>query len=436
MTGPAVTPDFKDAPYWWEAAPPRTAEPGPPPDRADAVVVGGGFTGLSAALTLARRGVSVAVLEAEVSGFGASTRNSGMTAFLLPTKPSALIARFGEDLGGAMQRAAVEAHDFLADLVAKEGIACHFARSGRFVGAECPAHYDAMGRELEVLGRVARVVGEMVPRAAQGREIGSAYYHGGMLLPSAGAIHPALYHRGLLERAEAAGATIHGRTAVWSIARHGGGFRVETARGSVQAEAVIVATNGHTGAESPWLRRRIVPVGASVTVSEPVEPGLLDSVLPTGRVMTDSKINIFSARRSPDGTRLQFAAARGLLVRDPRRKAEEVRSALATVFPQAAHLRIAFCWTGQMGFAFDRLPHIGERNGIRHALGYCGSGVPMATWLGRKAALQALGDPEGATPFDGRGFPTRPLYRGRPWFLPAAVRYYNWRDRRDRARAA
>ncbi len=85
-----------------------------------------------------------------------------------------------------------------------------------------------------------------------------------------------------------------------------------------------------------------------------------------------------------------------------------------------------------MGWSFDRLPHIGTLGGIHYAAGYCGSGVPMATWLGRKVALRILGEPEAETAFDGQNFPTRPFYRGNPWFLPLVVRYHNFRDRLDR----
>ncbi len=436
MAGSVLAPDFKATPYWWEALSERgQGEPPELPAETEVAVVGSGLTGASAALTLARAGRRVHVFEAEDPGHGASTRNSGMIGISLTVKPAALVGRFGEARAGEMQREAASATRHMVETIAREGIDCHWDPCGRFVGAETPAHHAKLARELDLMHSVAGIAGRMIARQDQRAEIGSDYYWGGMLLEEAGALHPGLYTIGLLERATGAGATLLAHTPVTGIARGQAGFGIETPRGAVRARDVILATNGYTGAATPEFRRRLVPVAAGVTVSEPVPPELLESVLPTRRVLTDSKMNIYSARRSPDGTRLQFAAARGLLQGDERAKAAEIHVALEQVFPQAAHVRVAFCWTGLMGWSFDRLPHIGTLGGIHYAAGYCGSGVPMATWLGRKVALRILGEPEAETAFDGRAFPTRPFYRGNPWFLPMAVRYHNFRDRRDRGKA-
>ncbi len=433
MTGSAIAPDFKATPYWWEALPERPGgEPPGLPAETDVAIVGSGLTGASAALTLARAGRRVHIFEAEEPGFGASTRNSGMIGVSLTVKPAALVARFGEGRTRELQCEAAAATRHMVEIIARERIDCHWEACGRFIGAETPAHHAKLARELDLMHSFAGIKGRMIERRDQRAEIGSDYYWGGMLLEEAGALHPGLYTIGLLDRATAAGATLLAHTPVTGIAKGRDGFSIETPRGAVRTRDVILATNGYTGAATPEFRRRLVPVEAGVTVSEPVSPELLESVLPTGRVLTDSKMNIYSARRSPDGTRLQFAAARGLFLGDERAKAAEIHLALEKVFPQAAHVRVAFCWTGLMGWSFDRLPHIGTLGGIHYAAGYCGSGVPMATWLGRKVALRILGEPEAETAFDGQNFPTRPFYRGNPWFLPLVVRYHNFRDRLDR----
>lgn len=430
MAGAILAEDFSTEPYWWREAPRPDWPEKTLPQNCDVAVVGSGYTGLMAAMTLARAGRDVVVLEAETPGYGASSRNAGFVSRTLYAKFPQLAKTHGEAAAVEMMREAGNASDHLFALVEAEQIRCHLVPCGRLLAAVNPAHYESLAKQLTLLSRKIGTEGEMLPRAEQHREIGTDYYHGLMVMRGTGTLHPALYHQGMLERSAAAGAAILARTPVTGIAEDSDGVRLTTPRGTLLARDVVVATNGYTGPLTPWLRRRVVSFDAAVIVTEPLPDGLMDKLLPNRGAMSDSKVNMYSARATPDGTRLQFMSNRGLMVPDEKAKAVEMHGHMTELFPELATTRIAHCWTGKMGFSFDRTPHIGESGRIRYAAGYSGSGLPMGTWLGKKLALKILGDPDGRTAFDALTFPAKPLYWGRPWFLPAAVRYYNWKDAR------
>ena len=424
------TPDFKATPYWWDAAPRPVLPETPLPAAADVVVIGSGNVGLSAALTLARGGRDTLVLDAEEIGHGASTRNAGYVGRTLWAKFGALAAQLGTERAKALATEAVASHHFVVNLIEQEQIACHFTYCGRFIAAETPGQYAALERDLEDMAEAGlEIDGDMVPAADQRAEVGSDYYRGGMILRGTGALHPGLFHQGLVERVIGAGATVIERTPVTNIARDGDGFQVATPRGTLRARDVIVSTNGYTGAPTPYMARRILPVPAYMIVTEPLGPELMKSVLPTGRTLIDSKVNIFWTRPTPDGERLIFGSRTGMREDDLRVKAGQIRGDMLKVFPQLESTKISHCWTGNMGFTFDKLPHTGAHEGVEFAMGLCGVGIPMGTYLGHKTALRVLGDPAAATAFDGRPFPTRPFYTGRPWFLPLVIAWYNLRDR-------
>jgi glycine/D-amino acid oxidase-like deaminating enzyme len=269
-----------------------------------------------------------------------------------------------------------------------------------------------------------------VPRAEQHREIGSDAYHGGAVTEERASIHPGLYQLGLLDRACAAGVRVLAGTPVTGLQADGAGVRVATARGTMAARNVLVATNGYTGPATPWLRRRVVPFHGFMIATEALPEATIDKVLPRPRIVQDYNVNIFFVRRAPDGRRILFGGYTGGPARDLRAKAARLHAEMVRLFPDLAGARLSHAWSGKCAATFDYLPHIGVRDGVHHALGYSYTGVPMGTWLGRKAALQILGDRDGATAFDGQPFPTAPLYTGNPWFVPLAMAYYDWQDRR------
>jgi len=400
------------------------------PTRVDVAIVGSGFTGLSAALHLARGGMQVAVLERDALGIGASSRNAGYVGRTLKHSFGKLLRKRGLDFAVAVYRDMQAAFDSVAETVSREAIDCHFRICGRFIMAVSPGQYERIAAELELRRRHLGQDFEMVPRARQHEEIGSDAYHGGAVVPDLGSIHPGLYHQGLLDRAQAAGAEMHPQTAVTGIAANGSGFAVTTARGTVQARQVLVATNGYTGAATPWLQRRVVPFDAFMVATEALPAATLDRVLPHGRTYLDDNHNIDFMRRSPDGSRILFGGCTGNGETDPLVMAGVLQARLDRLLPDLAGVSLSRAWTGRCAGTFDLWPHLGSHQGITYAMGYCFAGVPMGTYLGMKAARRILGAGDAATVFADRPFPTVPLYAGNPWFVPWVMRAWDWQDRR------
>ncbi|MFO1056305.1 MAG: FAD-binding oxidoreductase [Dongiaceae bacterium] len=425
-------PDYRSEPYWWDAAPRPELPGGPPPARADVAVVGSGYTGLAAALATARGGRDTLVLEAGAIGEGCSTRNGGQVSTSLKPGFAALAERHGPDRAFAMLREGHNALAFIADFIAAEGIDCDWQRVGRFTGAHAPAQYEALAQRLASQPRGLEVEAHMVPRAEQAGEIGTELYYGGAVYEQHAALQPARFHQGLLDRALAAGARVVPRCPVLAIRRERDGFTLLTGQGPVAAREVVVASNGYSGAESPALRRRVIPIGSYIIATEPLEPALAARLIPRNRVISDTRHVVFYYRLSPDRRRMVFGGRVALAESDPRVTAPRLRAAMVALFPELAPVRISHSWHGFVAFTFDTMPHLGRWDGVHYAMGYCGSGVSLATYFGTRIGQQVLGLREGRTALDDLPFPTRPLYEGRPWFLAPTLAWYRLLDRLGR----
>jgi glycine/D-amino acid oxidase-like deaminating enzyme len=419
---------LKLAPYWWDETPCLETPNAVIPASVDAVVVGSGYTGLSAALTLARAGRSVLVLEAEALGGGGASRNQGQMGAVLKRSFSDLVASYGRAKAIAVYREGQAAIAYTQSLIEQEQIACHLVRSGRFVGAYRSADYEALARDLDTLKRELGFEADMVPRAEQHREIGTDFYFGGQVRHRDATLDPARYHRGMLDRAEKSGVTVVAHAPVTAIERDGQGFRLTTPRGRVAARNVVIATNGYTGRVTPELRRRVIPVGAYIITTAPLPPEQVARIMPKARCVHDTRKLIYGIRLTPDRTRLMFGGRASLSETDPRVTTPRLYNRMVRIFPELDGVRITHSWTGYVAFTFQNLPHIGIRDGLHYVLGCCGSGIALGTYLGHKAALRILGDSEAATAFDDLPFETRPFYYGRPWFLHAALAHYRILD--------
>ncbi len=429
MSDSLFTADCKATPYWWDGAPLPALPEQPLPAAADVVVVGSGYTGLCAALVTARAGRGTVVFDAGDAGWGCSTRNGGQIGTSLKPGFAELAAKHGAERARAILEEGLRSLAWIGEFVAAEHIDCDFRVCGKFVGAHNPRGYERLGQKLESQVDGLEIEAHLVPRAEQHAELGTDLYHGGAVYPTFAALDPAKYHRGLIERVLDAGATVIDHCRVTTIGRDGDDFRVATSRGTIKARDVIVASNGYTGALTPRLRRRVIPIGSYIIATEPLPREQMDRLIPRDRMLGDTRRLVFYYRASPDRARILFGGRVSLAETDPFVTGPRLHAEMVRIFPELVATRISHSWVGFVAYTFDTLPHLGRDEGIYYAMGYCGSGVGMASYLGTRVGQQLLGLAEGRTGFDGLEFETRPFYTGKPWFLAPSVLYYRWRDR-------
>lgn len=428
MQSDIFTEDFKTEPYWWEKSPRPNIKASAVPEKIDVAIVGAGYTGLSAALVLARAGRSVVVFDAEDAGWGCSTRNGGQISRSIKPGYEQLTRRYGANTAFEIIREGTRALEWVADFVASENISCDFAVPGKFTGAHNPAQFEAMARAAANQPEGLEEPLEVITRAEQHKELGTDAYYGGIVNTSTASLDPGMFHQGMLERAREAGVTIVTHCPVSGIEETAPGFRVTYPGGAVRARDVLVATNGYTGPESGWQRRRVIPIGSYIIATEALPKDLMDRIMPTDRMLGDSRKVVYYYRPSPDRSRILFGGRVSSSETDPLKSAPLLRQELARLFPELSGVRVSHSWMGFVAYTFDTLAHVGCHENIHYAMGYCGSGVSMSGYLGMRVAQQMLGLKEGRTGFDGISFPSRPLYTGKPWFLSASVAFYRWRD--------
>lgn len=422
--------------YWLTTTEfPVTDTSRPLPDAADVAVIGAGFTGLSAARTLAQRGAKVAVLEAESIGWGASSRNGGMVLTGLKLGVNKLISRYGREHTQRMYAASLATIDCVEQLVREEGINCDFSRSGHLEVACKQKHFDDYERQAEIIEVNFNHKLRVVPRSELSAEIGSSIYYGGMVDEISAGCNPARYVAGLARAAMKAGAEILEHARVQTIERDSrqgeAGWKISTSRGPIWAHEVFVGTSGYTCAATPELQKKIIPIGSFIITTEVLPKELAEELSPRNRMIYDSKNYLYYYRLTPDrrmlfGGRAAFFPENAQTVR---RSAEILRRGMIDVYPQLRDARVEYVWGGTLDFAFDIMLHAGQMDGMYYAVGYAGHGVAMATYQGQKIAELMAGDkPE--NPFVDIPFPGAPLglYNGKPWFLPLAGAWYKVLD--------
>ena len=420
--------DYERRPFWQASMPALPDRSGRPlPSMADVVVVGGGYAGVTAARELARRGVAVTLLEARTLGWGASTRNGGIVHGGYKWSAGQLIKRYGRDTGRALYQETLDSYQLVKQLIAEEAIDCDFREVGHLELAYAPGHAPELEHARESLASVG-VRSTVVPREHIHEEIGSDAYFGALAVEGSGLVHPGRYFGGLAAAADRAGADLHEGVRAKRIAKADGGFVVETERGAIRARDVFVATNGYTDGVVPSLRRRIIPIGSYIIASEPLPEELAHELSPKGRAFFDTKNFLYYWHVSAD-RRMVFGGRASFMPTTIDRTAAILWRGLLEVHPKMAGHRIEYAWGGNVGFTFDRMPHVGQtKDGVTYAMGCCGTGVALMTNLGTKVGAWLAGDE--APALTRLRFPLVPApYEGRPWFMPFAGEWFRLQDR-------
>ena len=413
-------------PLWMDgAAMPQSSEQALPA-LVDVLVIGAGYTGLSAAYETGTAGRSTLVLDAGAIGAGCSSRNGGQVAYSIKPSYEDLKQKHGADLAFRICREGLDAVAYLRALAGQ--IDCGWREDGGFCGAHSARQFKKMVWDAENQPRGLEQRISIVPKARQHEEIDSDFYHGGSVYHDDASVDPMRMLLALLRRAQSSGASVMDRCPVIAMQRSPDGFEVLTSRGTVRAREVLLATNGYSGPLSPWHRRRVIPIGSYQIATEPLGAARIRQLIPRGRNMADSRHVVVYFRPSPDGERIIFGGRAALAEKDPLACVPRLRQMMDRIFPQLTTARITHAWVGWVAYTFDTLPHLGRHDGMHYCMGYCGQGVPMAPYFGKRIAQQILGLKEGRTAFDGLEFPSRPYYHGKPWFLAPSVFAYRMID--------
>lgn len=424
---------IKEQVYWHDTvAMPTDKNLTPLPPKVDVAIIGGGYTGLSAGRTLAKHGSRVVVLEAETLGWGASSRNGGMTLTGLKVAMEEIIRLYGREAAQGLFQCSLESVDTVENIVNEEKIDCGFSRHGHLLAANKPKHYESIQKQVEFMEKEFNYKVTSLSQAEMKAEIGSDAYFGVMVDEVSGGLNPAQYVTGLGQAAEKAGAVLCAKARVQQIEKRTSNFNIKTERGPVIADKILVATSGYTGSATKVFQQKIIPIGSYIIATEPLTPELASELIPRGRMVFDYRHYLNYYRLSAD-RRMIFGGRAAFFPESPstvQQSAGILRNEMIRIFPQLKEVGIEYAWGGTLDFAFDMMTHVGEMDGMYYSLGYAGHGVAMATYLGKTVAEAMLHGGIKEHPFAAYPFPGAPLglYDGRPWFLPFVGLWFKFLD--------
>ena len=397
------------------------------PRDVDVAIVGSGYTGLCAARVLRKSGASVAIFDRNTVGWGASSRNGGMATPGLKQDITEIYKKYGREKGQEFWKASIAAIDLIENIVTEENIDCDWSRVGHVALANKQSQYDGLEDYADWIYKEFGHKKKIITREELHTEIGTDIYFGGLADETSGGIHPAKYVFGLARAVGNQGTSILENTSVNKIERNEKNFRVITSAGDLTAKQVIIATNGYTDKLVPQLKRRVIPVGSYIIVTEPLAKEMQDKLSPKRRMFYDLKWFINYYRLTPDG-RMLWGGRNDLSIDlDLEESAILLSHQLTEVFPELQDVPITHTWSGQLGVTFDLMPHIGQLDGIYYANGYSGHGLSIATYLGTELGLLLTGKKK-SSPFAEIPHQTMFFYRDKSWFLPIVSRYYRFLD--------
>jgi glycine/D-amino acid oxidase-like deaminating enzyme len=417
--------------YWLDTRPAfRAGCEGPVEGRADVAVIGGGFTGLSAALALAQRGVSVVVLEAAQVAGEASGRNGGQCNTGVAQDYASLAARIGAEPAKQFYRAYESAVKSVETIVTEQAIDCDFRRAGKLKLAAKPQHFAGLAKTFDALRRDVDPDIELIEPSRIRDEVASDGFYGGLLQRNGAQMHMGKFGVGLAQAAVRAGARLYEHAAVTQLDRLEGERHVITCtRGTLVADRVLVATGASQHGPFAWFRRRLAPVGSFIVVTEPLPDAQLNRLFPHRRAYVTSRQIGNYFRVTPDN-RLLFGGRARFAMSSPRSDAKSgdiLRAGMAGYFPELADVRLDYCWGGLVDITADRLPRAGQHDGLYYSMGYSGHGVQMSVHMGRVMA-DVLYGAAASNPWRELEWPAMPGNFGHAWFLPIVGAYYRIQD--------
>jgi gamma-glutamylputrescine oxidase len=394
----------------------------------DVAIVGGGYTGLSAALELAARGYRVGLVEAERIGWGASGRNGGQINTGYRMGPGALVARFGAEWAKRLWDLGLEAKQLVRERIRRHAIECDYRR-GTLYAAVHDSDLPEIAADCEVKARVfGDSEGEILDRQAMAERLGTRIYRGGFADVGGAHLHPLNFALGLARAAEGAGARIFEGSRATRV--DPAGHFVETAAGRLEARQLLLCCNGYLGGLMAPLAARILPISNYILATEPLGEAAARALIRDGVAVCDSKFVVNYYRCSADH-RLLFGGGEVYTRRDPRDIKRFVRRRMLAVYPQLAGARIDFGWGGRLAITMNRLPHLGRLGpDLYFAQGYSGQGVALAGLAGKLMAEAIAGTAERFDVF--ARIPHRKFPGGRLLRYPAQVLgmlFYSLRDR-------
>ncbi len=410
-------------------------KPDAPPLQGDAecdfVVVGAGFTGLSAALHAAQEGASVIVLEASEPGWGASGRNGGEVLPGLKLLPEEIVDRMGRDVGERFCEFSETGPDLVFSLIERYNIQCEATRAGWVRQAHAKSAEKDLKDNLRQLVERGHDV-EWLDADAAAAQLGTDTWHGAILDRRGGTVQPFGYSRGLCRAAQQEGASVHGSTPVINVGREGTEWVTHTSRGTVRSRKVLLATNAYTAFHSKDLHdrlaRSVMPVASFLVATEPLSGNLRRTILPDGQCFSDSRKFLLYGRKDANGRML--LGGRGLL-REPRGPDDfgHIEKALRESYPMLSDVQITHRWSGRVAVTPDYLPHIHEPEpGLLMALGYTGRGVALATAVGGAMGKYASTSDVGHLPLPLTEIKSIPFHSARKVYAGAMYTWYRMLD--------
>lgn len=433
---------MKTIPFWWEEAEPAHGERAFDKDTCSVLIVGAGYSGLSAAITLAEAGVTdVFVVDAQRIGEGASSRNGGQ----IGNSPKFSLDEATRRFGAQRAREIMDDYDISMHFMLKRAATLRapfdLNLSGSVAGAHTRKDLKEMIAYRDGLDADKRKNIDILGEGEVHRALKTDIYRGVMVRHDTGSIHPAKYVRALANRARELGVRIFTGFRYLGVSSNGGRYRArleDVAGGNtvtISADKILIGANGYVGPEIPWLRKRTIPVQSYMIATEQLPVEQMEELIPGNRVVGDTKHILYYFRRSPDGSRILFGGRARFRTSTAEESAVGLRAFMLHTFPSLKNAKLTHSWSGNVCFAYDFCSHVGRMPDGTYYTSCCnGGGISMMTYLGHRSAEMLLGVPGHDRGVVNTRFPRLYFYNGHPWFLPMVGTYYRFLDKAARWR--